>query len=253
MPPASAKMYGKFVGQLAARYGPKGTFWAANPKTSHARRSDPGRSGTSRRASRASQDRTSFWEAPRDQALPTYVAMLKASRARVRKVDRNAKIVCAGFFGQSWKTLSQLYAAGGGKYFDTAAIHPYARTVGAVVSLLRMVRQTMATNGDAAKPLTITEFGWTSSRGKVTTDAGYVETDLSGQAVKLRQAYRAFWKDRKELRLTGAYWHTWATKEQATNNTFDYAGLNRLMDDGRIIAKPAAKAYRKVAAQLRQG
>ena len=74
-------------------------------------------------------DRTIFWAEPYDSALPTYVKMLRASRDRIKAADKSAQIVLAGFYGQSWNTMAQLYKPGARKLLDTVTTHPYARTV----------------------------------------------------------------------------------------------------------------------------
>ena len=250
--PRDAAEYGRFAATLARRYGPGGSFWKANPKLT-------------RRPLRYWQiwnepagflgfgDRTVFWEPPFDTAMRDYTAMLKAARKGIRKVDPKARIVLSGFFGRSWLTMAQLYKAGYRKLFDVVAIHPYAKTVDEVEKIARIVRKVMRKNGDADKPMMLTEFGWTSSLGKLTDDLGldYITVTESQQASLLRSAFRQFWDDRGKLRLRAAFWYTWATADREKDSPFDYAGLNRRRDDGSIEAKPAARAYGKIARKLR--
>ena len=170
-PPISPKSFGRFAGTLAGRYGPKGSFWKANPKLPRLPIRDwqiwnepAGLNGF--------KDYTIFWQLatpttpPGEQGLRTYIAMVKASRSYVRRADAKARIVLAGFFGRSWMALDDVYRAGGRKYFDVAAIHPYARTVADVVRIADMSRDVMNQGGDSGKPMLITEFGWSSSSGK---------------------------------------------------------------------------------------
>ena len=67
-------------------------------------------------------------------------------------------------------SLQQVYDAGGGAYFDVAAVHPYTVVDPAVCwssvdafCAIETVRKTMVANGDAAKELWLTEYGWSSS------------------------------------------------------------------------------------------
>lgn len=63
--------------------------------------------------------------------------------------------------GLSWPAvlpggyLDRLYAAGAAPFFDTLALHPYAVSVGAVVSLLRRARAVAAAHNDAGTPIRV--------------------------------------------------------------------------------------------------
>jgi hypothetical protein len=253
-PPTDTSTYGRFAGQVAARYGPGGAFWAQNPSLPvkpirywQIWNEPAGFLGFG--------DRSFGWEGDLSTAKTVYKAMLKSARTEIRKVDKGAKIVLAGFYGQAWRTMKQAYGAGYRKLFDVAAIHPYAKNPSDVVKLIRKVRSAMVKGSDKKKPLMITEFGWSSSLGKLTDQSlglGYIEKNEKGQASAVKSIYRTLYAERKKLRLLAAYWFTWATDEKLTDNPFDWVGLYRANADGSFTAKPAAKAYQKVAKSLRK-
>jgi hypothetical protein len=51
-------------------------------------------------------------------------------------------------------------------------------------------------------------------------------------------------RDRHALRLERIYWYTWVTVDRGSPNSFDYSGLRTQRADGRVVDKPAAKAFR---------
>lgn len=118
-----------------------------------------------------------FWPSGVDAG--EYVEMLRAGHAAVKRASADALVVLGGLTKSDYRYLEALYAAGAQPYFDIAAIHPY---VGAVdprwcwqdggrnaidaFCAIDEVYGVMAANGDASKPLWLTEFGWTSYNGE---------------------------------------------------------------------------------------
>ena len=120
-PPSAAgvEAYARFLGALIRRYGPRGTFWAANPQLP-------------RRPLRDWQ----VWNEPagtRDWSeqpgLEAYAALLARAHAAIKQADPGARVVLAGLVGRSWRQLDELYRRGAGRHFDVAAIHPFSRYV----------------------------------------------------------------------------------------------------------------------------
>jgi hypothetical protein len=238
-PPKGVGPYSRFAGALARRYGPGGSFWAENP-------------GLPEMPVRYWQ----FWNEPSleffwsDQPWQRdYVALLRAARKEVRRVDSGARIVLAGLPNRSWPELESLYKLKARGLFEVAAVHPFTGQVSNTLKILRLNREVMDRYGDRRKPLMVTELSWTSAKGKAAWTYGN-ETTEEGQAKKLSAAFELLARHRRELRLARAYWYTWLTRDAHPNYPFDYAGLSRLGGDGRVVRKPAFKALRRTALAL---
>jgi hypothetical protein len=117
-----------------------------------------------------------------------------------------------------------------------------------VLKILRLSRGVMRKHGDARKPLLVTELSWPSAKGKTSRTYGF-EVSEEQQALKLKTAVRDIARRRKQLRITGLYWSTWVSYDRDKTYSFDYAGLRRFRD-GKVVAKPAFYAFRRVAKQL---
>jgi hypothetical protein len=238
-PPKGTAAYARFVGALVRRYGPNGDFWAENP-------------ALPRRPIRSWQ----LWNEPnlryswteRNWA-PGYVKLLRAGRTAVKRADPGARIVLAGLANVSWNDLERIYRVRGARrLFDEVAIHPYTKPPEGVIEILGRVRTVMASYGDRRKPVTVTEFGWPSSKGKVKGIG--VSTDRPGQAARLRKALPLLARHRKRLRLTSVYYYTWVTNDRPNDSIFFFAGLRHRLPSGEIVPKPAFHVYRRTALRL---
>jgi hypothetical protein len=235
---AGRDAYARFLAALVRRYGPRGTFWSANP-----------------RLPRTPIRQWQIWNEPagvRDWSdqpgIPGYAKLLPAAYRAVKAADPGARVVLAGLVGRSWDQLAQLYRLGAGRYFDAVAIHPFSAKISNVVKILRLARQVMRRRGDAGKPLLVTELSWPSAKGRTTVKYGFEMTE-HGQAARLRAALAAIAADRRRLRIASVYWSSWLSYDRDPNYPFDYAGLRRL-DGDRVVAKPAYFAFRQVARRL---
>jgi polysaccharide biosynthesis protein PslG len=105
-----------------------------------------------------------------------YTRMLRAGYRGVKAADPAAQVVLGGLAKNDYRFLARIYRAGGGRYFDVASDHPYTRGSPLKVRRddrgrisrnsfpgFREVRRTMVRHGDAAKPLTIGEFGYSTN------------------------------------------------------------------------------------------
>jgi hypothetical protein len=159
-------------------------------------------------------------------------------------------VVIGGLVHESWLALASVYRAGGKRWFDVLALHPFTREPAGVLDIIERNRRVMARHGDRRKPVLVTELSWPSSLGKVPSRYGY-ETDERGQARQLQRGLRALAVNRRRLGIERVYWYTWMTRETSPDYPFDYAGLRRIRRSG-IREKPALGALRRTTAALRR-
>jgi hypothetical protein len=239
-PPSDPQDYANYMGALARRYGPNGSFWTEHPEYV----AQPIR----------------YWQIWNEPSFNTfwsdqpfaqdYVELVRASRVAVKAADPGGKIVLAGLPNKSWNSLEKIYQAGGRDEFDIAAFHPFTAKVDGVKTILQKDRKVMAKYGDKKKTLWVTELSWTSAKGKTSVTYGNEQTE-KGQAKNLAAAYNMLARYRGTLRIGRAYWYTWVTRDKARDYPFDYAGLLRLKN-GKLTAKPALKAYKQTALALQR-
>ncbi len=235
-PPTEPSTYATFLTQLIDRYGPRGTFWAANP-----------------RLPRSPIRAWEIWNEPNlsnsfpvSPWQPTYVRLLRAAYPAIKKADPGATVVLSGLANYSWRALASLYKAGAKGLFDVVSLHPYTRLPSGSVRIVGFNRRVMDQNGDKAMPIWVTELTWSSALGKrVLNKYGWVTT-IDGQALRLSQGYTDFIKARVALGVQRVYWYTWASVDRDSPNAFDYSGLRTLTRDGKLVDKPAAVAFRKI-------
>ena len=154
-----------------------------------------------------------------------------------------------GLANFSWRALREIYRAGGRRWFDVAAVHPFTGKVANSLRIVRLNRDVMRHYGDARKPMMLTEVTWSSAKGeKEVTTLGW-ETTEAGQAKRLTAALRLFARKRKSLRLQRVYWYTWLTADAGSPNSFDWSGLRKLVD-GLPRDKPALDAFRRLVLPL---
>jgi hypothetical protein len=237
-PPRDPATYAAFLRTLIGRYGPRGSFWTANP-------------GIPRHPVRHWQ----IWNEPNISinfvgvaSWPrTYARLLRAAYRAVHSADSGARVVMAGLANFSWRDLSKAYKAGVRGSFDVAAVHPFSGRASNSVKITRLNRDVMNRNGDRRKPIWLTELTWSSAKGRKTPLTQNWETTEAGQAQRLRQAYTLYVRARRSLGLGRIFWYTWATVDRNSKNSFDYSGLRTLLPSGRFVDKPALAAFRAMA------
>jgi len=108
--------------------------------------------------------------------------------------------------------MAQLYAAGARNYFDAVAVHPYTGKVDPTwcwnqagttklaidaFCAIAEVRTTMVANGDSAKNIWLTEFGWSTTTGTYGVSEATQAQFLTKALDKIRTSYpyvkTAFW------------------------------------------------------------
>ena len=204
------------------------------------------------------EDANDFWGAAVDAAR--YAAILKAVYPRLKAADPGAKVLLGPLTGNNYGFLEQVYAAGAGGSFDAASVHTdtaclvdppssFYREDGKVARYpflgFRTVHDVMAAHGDGAKPIWMTELGWstaasTCSRGMWAGQkaAGVSEAQ---QAANLKEAYHCL---ASYPYVESALWFT-LKETSGQGDELDHYGLQRL--DGSH--KPSWDAFRTVTTQ----
>lgn len=239
-PPSDPQTMARFAAAMVKRYGPNGSYWCPPigpvpgpckspnvPITSWEIWNEP--------------DYSAWWKGAPNAS--EYAALLGAVSAGIKGVDPKANVVLGSMTNAGGSTtggfLDQLYALGAGRYFDTLSLNPYARNVGGLVAYLRGERAVATRNGDGAKPIRVTEYGWATGG-----NSPYLVTDEPCQAALLYAATRRMTELRQELNLqavTQFQWHDVAT----TSTPWPYyAGVIRADD----TAKPGLSALTEAIA-----
>lgn len=182
-----------------------------------------------------------------------YVPVLRAGYAGIKAGNPNAVVVTGGISGANSDWIRRLYAAGAKGSFDALALHPYqgpaAEPPEALpaehpyrITNIPKVRQVMVDHGDAALPIWLTEFGWTTGR----TEGWHDGVDEPTQADYLRRALTLIQNNYPYV--THAFWFTIRDRDDWTpyENSF---GLLRL--DG--TPRPAYTALQQTNRRLSRG
>lgn len=197
-----------------------------------------------------------FW--PSGPSPAAYVPLLKAGYVAAKAADSGSTVLLGGLAKSDFEYLEGVYRAGGGRYFDAVAVHPYTYGVDPAVSwngvnpgedldrisknafpAIREIKKTMDAHGDGDKQVWITEFGFSTTTGT----GGVSEAQ---QAAYLERAYA--YVDRLPW-VHSAFWFA------ARNNPF--AGDRDAYEDqfGLFAAdwrlKPSYQALREHASQGR--
>lgn len=142
-PPLSASYYGDFMLALATRYRGRIRYWELG--------NEP--------------DDLHSWSGTIQQHVDL---RMKPGYAAVKSVDPRAQVILGGLALSTH--MDAVYAAGGGGYFDVGNVHAYYIAAAADGTALQQVRGAMNANGDAAKPLWLTEFGYATHASTTTPD-----------------------------------------------------------------------------------
>jgi len=151
-----------------------------------------------------------FW--PSGPNAADYTSLLRAAYPAIKAADPTATVVLGGLSTNDYDYLAQLYAAGARSYFDAAAVHPYTGAVdptwcwnqGGTAKLakdafcgIEEVHNTMVANGDSAKSIWLTEFGWSTTTGAYGVSEATQAEYLTKALDKIRSSYpyvqTAFW------------------------------------------------------------
>ncbi len=194
-----------FLAAAVDRYGPQGEFWDEHGPDS----ADPVPKTPIRTWQIWNEPNFHYFAKP--VSPNNYATLLKLASSSIKSRDARAKIMFAGLYGspkdiakramKSWKFLARVYARGGKRDFDIAAVHPYTPNTRQLKLLMNEVRKVMIRNGDRAGKLAITEVGWGSDRRSV-----FGMGSKAKQAKQLKSAYNYLIGARRKLNLNSVYW-----------------------------------------------
>jgi hypothetical protein len=238
-PPRDPVAMARFGAALAARYGPRGSFWR--------KRRDLPRLPVHSWQIWNEPSIPVYWPSGPDPA--EYVALLRETGRAIKAVDPRAEILSAGLaesrlgvpFG---RYVSGMYAAGAKGTFDTFSLHAYARSEAGVLAAVKAARARIAAAGDDA-PIWVTEIGWASGGPRSPFTVGERR-----QARLVERMINALGRARSRLGVRGIVYFNWRDSRPFRGGR-EFFGLHTglLRRDGS--AKPALSAYARAARRLR--
>jgi hypothetical protein len=244
VPPLSSKQaktaWRDFLGDLVGRYGPAGTFWT---DTSDAY-DPPYVPITQWQIWNEPSSQTYFRPRPKPRR---YAKLVKLSHDAITDVDPEAEIVLAGLFpepegGKKFRLapyLSSFYDVRGiGKSFDSAALHPYARTIKGLKGQIANVRRQMRRGRVARKPLWISEIGWGSD--PPVANRPLIKGE-EGQKQMLEKSFELLVHRRGRWQLAGVAWYAWRDPGYGYENCPFCSSAGLFKENGN--PKPAWQSY----------
>jgi hypothetical protein len=106
-----------------------------------------------------------FW--PSGVNASDYLNMLQTCYTAIKAADPLAIVLNGGLVDDNTTSsfLTSLYSFGGKNYFDACSQHTYTKTP-QYETVVSKVRNIMVANGDSAKKIWMTEFGWLTNPGE---------------------------------------------------------------------------------------
>ena len=186
-----------------------------------------------------------FW--PSGPSATEYTALLSAAYPAIKAADPTAKVILGGLSKNDYDYIDALYAAGAGKYFDAANVHPYTGAVDPTWCWnqagttryakdafcgIEEVYRSMVANGDSAKSIWLTEFGWSTTTAAYGVSEATQATFLTAAVTKIQTSYPY---------VTHAFWYNFRNTFYLNDNPTDIeANWGLLRTD--YSAKPALAA-----------
>jgi GH35 family endo-1,4-beta-xylanase len=178
--------------------------------------------------------------------VQSYADLLRLSHDVITGADPHAQIVLAGVPGfgtkgalDAWQFLSELVRIPGiNEDFDVVSLHPYSRDVDQLESEIKKMRAVMKENGDASKPLWITELGW----GSDPPDRFGFNKGVDGQKQLLTQAYSLLLREHTAWHLDRVYWFEWRDPPASAQVGCSFCSSAGLLQNDRQ-PKPAYDAF----------
>ena len=187
-----------------------------------------------------------FW--PSGPNAADYTNMLKAAYPAIKGADPTATVLMGGLSRNDYHFLSAMYAAGAGPYFDAGSVHPYTNKTDPTLCWndsnglksidafcgIETVRNVMVNNGDAAKNLWLTEFGWSTASGASNGVSEATQADYLAKSFKELDAYPY---------VTHAFWYGFRNNYWSSNDQSDVEANYGLVKVD-FSTKPAYAAYK---------
>jgi hypothetical protein len=178
-----------------------------------------------------------------------YAALLRAAYPGFKTGDPGTQVVLGGISCNDDVWLGQLYGLGVQGSFDIAATHPYQGMADAPPELpddghrwnfthTPAVRAVMVANGDGAKPLWFTEFGWSAHAnwpGVPNWQRGTTSAQQGDYLVRAHQYTKANWPY-----VTAMFWY----KEMASPGGTDVHEEGFALLDSNLTERPVYSALR---------
>jgi hypothetical protein len=237
--PATTAPFAGYLTALIGRYGPRGSYWSANPSVP-------------RMPIRAWQiwneeNLSRYWRQP---FAPSYVALVRAAHRAIKRADPGAKVVLGALTNFAWIALRQVYGVRGASgLFDLVSVDAYTRQPANVIRYLSLVRGVMDQFNDRKKQLIASELSWPSAQGKTKVHFDW-DTTEAGQARNISRLLPILGADRANLGLNSFYYYTWIGREERGAPDFNFAGLQGLTGHGVVFSKPALAAFRTASLAL---
>jgi polysaccharide biosynthesis protein PslG len=242
---AQRSAWSNFLKLVVARYGPSGSFWAANPGLP------------------AAPIRT--WQIWNEENFKYFVVrpspsdygkLINVSYAAVKSVDPGAKLILGGMFARPKEAeykgkppqayfatdfLDRLYASTPGvrKKFVGVALHPYTTKYQQLTPDIEEFLTVLKANHDAGKRLWITEIGWSSEPHSA---GDSFAKGPAGQVTQLKGAFNLFKSKAAKWKLQRIYWFSVDDQPGSCN----FCGGSGLFGSG-FLPKKSWFAYVKFA------
>lgn len=152
------------------------------------------------------------YDLDRTRRANIYADMVRASYPRIKDVAPSLPVVVGAIEGSDASFLQMLYDAGVRGHYDALSFHPYngpdsptsdrpgqASQYVFKTGVPRM-RDVMVSNGDSAKPIWLTEFGWPTC-----TDGDFNCVSEADQALFIKQAFQMIRRDFGYVQTASVY------------------------------------------------
>ncbi|MEX2195992.1 MAG: hypothetical protein WD844_11965 [Thermoleophilaceae bacterium] len=228
-PPRDHRLYARFAGAVAQRYGRRGTFWRRHPTLPRMHVTD-----------------YEIWNAPNFQATTypaeDYADAYLAVRSAIRRQDPEASVWVGGLSDRAPAFLTAMYAARRDVRgnVDAVGLHPYGEGIEGVLAKTVALRRTLEILGEEEVPITITELGW-ATRGESAVPHSS-DADRARRLAIIAEVLAL-----SDCGVDSFLPHTWVTREQSATDSEHWFGI--VHPDGRPTAsgRGYAAAVRRVA------